>query len=204
MSQARPPAAACTRQTCKGCELQGKLLCVHTPRDLLDFAVLFVVWAIPFLAGMILGRFWIGLAVWGALAVLFFGYVEALVLCRHCPHYAERGFTLSCHANWGLPKIPRFSPRPVNRLEGTVWLIYGAILFLYYVPFFVIGGQWLLLGITTWALIAAVWTVRRTQCTRCYHLSCPANCVPEDVRRVFFQNYPEFNKARQQSGRKPD
>jgi hypothetical protein len=145
---------------------------------------------------MVIGRFWIGLAVWGGLALLYFGYVEQLVLCRHCPHYAERGFFLRCHANWGLPKIPRFNPRPMTRLEGTIWLVYGAVLFLYYVPFFVISQQWLLLGITTCALIAAVWTVRRTQCNRCYHLSCPANRVPEDVRRVFFQNYPGFSKSK--------
>jgi hypothetical protein len=107
-------AAACVRQTCDGCEIQGKLLCVHTPADLIDFVVLAVAWGIPFFAGMIAGRFWVELAVWIGLAVLFFGYVEALVLCRHCPHYAEEGFLLRCHANSGLPKIPGFDPRPLN------------------------------------------------------------------------------------------
>ena len=130
-------AVACWRQTCEGCEIRGKLLCIHTRGDLADFAVLFVGWAIPFLAGMVIGKYWIGLGVWAALAVLFFGYVKALVLCRHCPHYAEKGFLLRCHANWGLPKIPKFNPRPVRRVEGVIWLLYGAMLFLYYVPFFV-------------------------------------------------------------------
>ena len=188
-------AAACSRQTCEGCEIQGKLLCVHTRRDLADFAVLFVVWVIPFLAGMVIGEFWIGLGVWIGFAVLFFGYVEALVLCRHCPHYTEEGFFLRCHANWGLPKIPKFNPGPMNKVEGIIWLLYGAVLFLYYVPFFVISQQWLLLGITTWALIAASWTVQRTQCRRCYHLSCPVNRVPEEIRKGFFKNYPQFSKS---------
>ena len=128
-------AAACSRQTCEGCEIQGKLLCVHTGRDLADFAVLFIAWLIPFMAGMIIGEFWIGLGVWGGLAILFFGYMEALLLCRHCPHYAEEGFLLRCHANWGLPKIPKFNPRPMNKSEGIVWLLYGSVLFLYYLPF---------------------------------------------------------------------
>jgi hypothetical protein len=193
-------AAACSRQTCEGCEVHGRLLCIHTREDLMDFAVLVIAYMIPFMAGMVLGKFWIGLAVWMGLAVLFFGYVEALVLCRHCPHYAETGFLLRCHANWGLPKIPRFDPRPVNRVEGAVWLMYGAVLFLYYVPFFVVSQQWLLLALTTWALTAACWTVQRTQCTRCYHLSCPVNRVPEDVRNGFFKNYPEFAKAWRQGG----
>lgn len=185
-------AAACSRQTCEGCEIRGKLLCIHTRRDLLDFAVLVAVWAIPFVAGMVIGQFWVGLAVWLGLAALFFVYVEALVLCRHCPHYAEDGVLLKCHANWGFPKIPRFDPRPLNRAERVIWFTYGAVLFLFYVPFFAISQQWLLLALTTWALIAACWTVQRTQCTRCYHLSCPVNRVPEDVRKEFFKNYPDF------------
>ena len=188
-------AAACSRQTCEGCEIQGKLLCIHTTRDLVDFVVLAVGPIIPFLAGMIIGRFWIGLAVWFGLAVLFFGYVEALILCRHCPHYAEEGFLLRCHANAGLPKIPKFDPRPVSKIEKGVWLAYGAALCLWYVPFFVASQQWLLLGLTTWASFAAAWTVQRTQCTRCYNLSCPVNRVPEAVQEVFFENYPEFAKA---------
>lgn len=189
------PTAACSRQTCEGCEIRGRIRCVHTPRDVAGFVALFLVWAIPFFVGMVIGRFWIGLGVWGGLVVVFFGYVEQLLLCRHCPHYAEQGFFLRCHANWGLPKIPRFSPRPMNRLEGAIWLLYGAVLFLYYVPFFVISQQWLLLGITTVALIAAVLTVRRTRCTRCYHLSCPANRLPSDVRTVFLKNYPVFSES---------
>ena len=185
-------AAACSRQTCDGCEIEGKLLCIHTKKDLADFAVLFLTWLIPFLAGMIIGKFWIGLAVWFGLAAVFFTYVEALVLCRHCPHYAEQGFLLKCHANSGLPKIPRFDPRPLKKVEIVTWLLYVAVLFLYYVPFFIIGEQWLLLGLNTWALIAISWTLQRTQCTRCYHLSCPINRVPDDIREGFFKNYPEF------------
>ena len=188
-------AAACSRQTCDGCEIEGKLLCIHTKKDLADFAVLFLTWSIPFLAGMIIGKFWIGLAVWFGLAAVFFTYVEALVLCRHCPHYAEQGFLLKCHANSGLPKIPRFDPRPLNRIESVIWLLYVAILFLYYIPFFIISDQWLLLGLNTWALVAISWTLQRTQCTRCYHLSCPINRVPDDIREGFFKNYPEFADA---------
>ena len=128
-------AAACSRPDCEGCDIQGELLCIHTPKDLIDFYVLFMGWVIPFVAGMIIGKFWIGLAVWIGLSLLFFGYIEALVLCRHCPHYAEKGFFLRCHANWGLPKIPKFNPRPLNLWEKAVWLFYVGVLFLYYIPF---------------------------------------------------------------------
>ena len=188
-------AAACARETCEGCEIQGELICIHTRTDLMDFAVLAILVFIPLIAGMIIGKFWIGLVIWIGLAVLFFGYVEALILCRHCPHYAEEGFLLKCHANSGLPKIPKFDPRPLNRTEQIAWLAYVAVLFLYPVPFFLISQQWLLLVIYLWALFAAGWTLVRTQCTRCYHLSCPLNRVPENVRQEFFKNYPEFAEA---------
>jgi hypothetical protein len=185
-------AAACVREGCDGCHIQGQLLCIHTKQDLADFGVLVIMWGIPFIAGMIIGRYWWGLAVWVGLAALFFVYVEALVLCRHCPHYAESGSLLKCHANAGLPKIPKYSPRPLQPWEKTVWLLYVAVLFLYFIPFFILSGQWLLLLITSWATLSWAWTLQRTQCNRCYHMSCPVNRVPEEVKVVFYANYPDF------------
>ena len=185
-------ASACSSLTCEGCELQDRLMCIHTHADMADFAVLFIVWVIPFLGGMILGRHWWGLAIWAGLAVVFFGYVEALVLCRHCPAYAEPGSTLRCHANAGLPKFPKFSPRPLNRTEQVVWLLYVATLFLWFIPFFISSQQWLLLAINAAATLTFAWTLWRTQCNRCYNLSCPINRVPADVRERFFHHYPAF------------
>lgn len=189
-------AAACVRQKCEGCEIQGNLLCLHTPKDLADFLVLFFGWALPFFAGMIIGNFKGGLLIWVGLAILFFGYVEALVLCRHCPHYMEKGFLLRCHANWGLPKIPKLNTKPMNLAEKIIWLIYVTVLFLYYVPFFIMSEQWLLLALTTSALLTAVWTLQRTQCNRCYHISCPVNRVPDHVKAIFYKNFPEYSEKK--------
>jgi len=68
------------------------------------------------------------------------------------------------------------------------------VLLLYYIPFFLLSRQWLLL-ITSWALLAWFWTLLRTQCTRFYHTFCPSNRVSEDVQREFFSNYPAFSEA---------
>jgi hypothetical protein len=44
-------------------------------------------------------------------------------------------------------------------------------------------------------LVVAGWTLQRTQCNRCYNLSCPINRVPDSVKAAFFENYPEFSAA---------
>ena len=188
-------ASACIRQDCKGCPIRAKLLCVHTLSDLAHFCAIFALWLIPFLGGMIAGRHWIGLWAWVGLAFLFFGYVEARLLCRHCPHYAEPGFFLRCHANWGLPKIPALDPRPLSRWEKGLWLAWGAVLFLYFVPFFWAGGQWGFLGAALAGTAVVAWRLQRHQCQRCYNLSCPVNRVPASVKTEFFKNYPDFARA---------
>lgn len=47
-------------------------MCLHTPRDVLDFAFLAIGFFIPFLAGMVRGGFWLALGLWAVLAVIFF------------------------------------------------------------------------------------------------------------------------------------
>jgi len=190
------PLQTCSLKQCTGCDLQDKLLCVADRKDIIDFFAIFIVVFIPFMAGMIIGQFWLGILAWLGLAVIFFGYVEAQVLCRHCPHYGEKGFLLRCHANYGLPKIPKFDPRPLSRAEQVIWLLYAGVLVFWYVPFFVISSQWLLLFITSTAIIASFWTIQRTQCNRCYNLSCPVNRVPPEVREKFYERFPVFAEAR--------
>jgi len=58
----RTTAAACSREACGGCEIEEKLICVAIPKDVVDLVVVFVNRFIPFLAGMMTGKFWIGLA----------------------------------------------------------------------------------------------------------------------------------------------
>jgi hypothetical protein len=189
------PLVTCSQKSCDDCDIRDKIVCVADIKDIIDFGVLAVGYFIPVVAGMILGQFWTGLLFWIVLWVFFLGYFEARVLCRHCPHYGEPGFFLRCHANYGLPKIPLFDPGPASRYEQAAWLIYTSVLVLWYIPFFILSGQWLLLLIASWGLFAAVWTVMRTQCTRCYNLSCPANRIPDDVKEKFFEKYPVIAKA---------
>ncbi len=184
-------AAACIRETCEGCEIDGKLMCIHTRQDLLDFYMIICNLFVPFFAGMIVGKYWYGILGWFVLTVFFFGYFEALILCRHCPHYKEEGNTLKCHANWGCPKIPAYNPRPMNRTEQIVWLISAAVIMFYWAPFFISGKQWIFLSWGATAAIVSVYQLVRTKCNRCYMLSCPLNTVPEETRQIFYKYYPE-------------
>lgn len=184
-------AAACIRNTCTGCELDGKLMCIHTKQDLLDFFVVVINIFVPFFAGMVAGAHWYGLLGWFVLAVIFFGYFEALILCRHCPHYAEEGRTLKCHANWGLPKIPAYDPRSMNRTEQIVWLISAAIIMFYWIPFFIIAKQWIFLAWGLTSSVVSIYQLLTTECNRCYMMSCPLNRTPEEIREIFYKYYPE-------------
>jgi hypothetical protein len=89
----------------------------------------------------------------------------------------------------------------LNRVEKAVFLAYVSLLGFYYLPFFLLSAQWLLLLITSWALLTWVWTLLRTQCTRCYHLSCPLNRVPDEVRQEFYRYYPAFRETQTQRDR---
>jgi hypothetical protein len=189
-------AAPHSQQSCVGCPLEAGQVCRHTPGGLVDFGLLAVGFFIPFVAGMMLSGYWLALGLWLLLAGAFFGYVEALVLCRHCPHYAGARLTLGCHADYGLARVPGFSPRPLTQREKIVFLSYTAVLGLYYLPFLVAGHQWLLLFIATGALATWFYILLRTQCTRCCHVFCPANRVPPEVREEVFEHCTVLAGAR--------
>ena len=165
-------------------------MCIHTKRDLLDFFIIVVNIFVPFFAGMIAGRHWYGLLCWSVIAFIFFGYFEALILCRHCPHYKEKGKTLRCHANWGLPKIPAYDPRPMNSAEQVVWLISASIIMFYWIPFFIIAQQWLFLAWGLTSSVVSIYQMLRTKCSRCFILSCPLNRVTDDMRQAIYKYYP--------------
>lgn len=83
----------------------------------------------------------------------------------------------------------------MSLIEKFVFLGYVAVWGLFYVPFFLMSKQWLLLVITTWAVLIWAWTLLRRQCARCYRVSYPLNRVPADVREDFFHNYRLFAEA---------
>lgn len=194
----KKPPAFCRQSTCSSCALDGKTTCRQGCGEVLDFMIPALVFFIPFAGGLIIERAWIWLAVWVALAVPYFIYFQALLVCCRCPHYNTDKPFLTCHAAFGLPKIPRYNPTPLTRAGRLFFYAYLTLVILYPFPFFVVAGQWFLLVIAACALFSWVWFVSRRLCVQCINLFCPFNRLPESPRQKWNELNPvEPNPRRQ-------
>lgn len=178
----------CSRETCKGCDVEGVMSCEHTPGDMASMMIPAAGFFVPFLAGMTRGGHRAALRVWLGLVAVFFGYAEEKMLCSHCPHYAREGFLIRCYSHWGFPRIPPFNPKPIRPFEKWIWFTWVSAILFFHVPFFAVKRQWTSLVVTSCAAILACMVVYHTHCDRCPNISCLANHVPDDVIRAFLEN----------------
>jgi hypothetical protein len=128
--------------------------------------------------------------------MLFFFFVwEGRVLCSHCPYWAEEGRVLRCHANYGVIKLWKYRPGPMNRSEQFQFLA-GALLFIIYpLVFLVIGHEYLLTAIALASAVSFGYLLWRNICDRCINFSCPLNNVPPERRRAFLARNPVIAHA---------
>lgn len=101
--------------------------------------------------------------------------------CSHCPHYIKGATTTKCMFFWGIPKFFKSKPGPLILYEKAVSIIAPIIILL--PPLYWLRLQPGLLIIYFLSLTVLVTTIRRNECCRCVYFHCPANCVPEDIRR---------------------
>jgi hypothetical protein len=180
------PLITCVAETCAGCPVRRELHCHFSARDLLHF---FAVVAPAFLVGGI-GIYrlngWL-LLPWLAIVLGYFGLVEIRVMCSHCPHYAETGRTLKCWANYGSPKLWKYRPGPMTRLEKAVF--WGGLLMVLGYPLIclVVGGEWLWLVVYAVSGVGAYLTMERCMCSECMNFACPLNRVGKSEREAFFE-----------------
>jgi hypothetical protein len=160
----KKPLPTCSAQTCIDCPIYEKVHCHFQTGDLLHF--LSVVTPAFVVEGAGIVSQGIGyLAAWVGIELTYFGLVEIRVMCSHCPHYAEHGKTLQCWANYGSPRLWKYRPGPMNRIEKGVFL----------------GGIAMTMG--------------RSMCTHCMNFACPFNQVKEKVRTRFFERDPAVAEA---------
>lgn len=189
------PIATCKRGTCQGCPVQDGVQCHFSKSDLAAFLGLFLLAAMVGGIGMWRAGPW-SLILWIGFAGLFFGLLEIRVLCTHCPHYAESGHTLTCWANYGMPKLWRFRPGPMERWEKVTLL--GGFAFLALFPLIVLlfSRQWLFAGgfqlLASWFALGHLYG---KLCKVCMNFACPLNRVPTSVRQTFLEQNPVMAEA---------
>jgi hypothetical protein len=181
--------STCTGEECESCNVRDPIYCHFRPRQLIGF---FVITLLLFAIGgtcLFLFSPWVLLG-FVALCIAFFGFIEIRVLCAHCPHYAEPGLkTLKCWANYGSPKVWKYRPGPMNRLEKRVFIVGATIIFLY--PFSTIfllkSTAWMITLATAYLALMINWYVvmRRFYCPKCMNFSCPLNRVGGEAREKF-------------------
>ncbi len=192
------PYKICTWQTeteCAGCALSSTLKCRFNWGDLSHFMGIFIMFAIPSIIGVVLGGWGWYLLGWFAFAMFFFHVWESYILCRHCPYYAEEDKTLHCIANYGVYKLWKYAPQPMNRSEKTQLFIGFFILFGYPFPFMLISGQYLYALVAFWAAVMFFWTLRKDTCSQCVNFSCPLNTVPKERVDAYLELNPVMRDA---------
>jgi hypothetical protein len=168
--------------------------------DLLFFLGLCLSFALPAGIGMVLGGFGWYLLGWPILLFILLGVWENRVLCSHCPYYAEKGSTLHCFANYGLPKLWKYRPGPASRWEKAQFVVIVVFIVGYPFPFLFLGGQYIFVVLAAWALAMVAWTMQRVNCSQCVNFSCVFNRVPKEVIDEFLKRNPVMREAWERSG----
>jgi hypothetical protein len=166
---------------CQDCSLSGRLMCHFEGRDMLTFFMNVLPFCVVAIAGNIAAGYGWYLFGWLGYSLLFFSVWEGLVLCRHCPMWAEESRVLHCHANGGMIKLWKYRPGPMSKSEQVQFLVAVTLWIGFPFIFLLLGGAYLLAGIGLATVISGVYGVRKTACSRCVNFSCPGNTVPKPV-----------------------
>jgi len=213
--------AVCTwgdPSNCSECSMGGELNCRFERRRLGGFFAMVMPFIASSMAGLYLvsnfaGNWWLLVAYLG-FYLAFFVFLEALILCRHCPHYAGGGSTIRCHANYGLPRIWPYDPRPLNSAE-RVGILAGFGIFGLYPIAVEVYGLWkgwsgpagwsgnLLTWITILNIATAIVLyvlLRRFYCTRCVNFGCPLNSTPTALIEAYLEKNPGMKRSWEEAG----
>jgi len=232
MVEDKNPYKICTwnkDSDCKNCSINEKLHCKWDSRILTRFATLYLPFGISGFIGMIvtgmLTSIWWFLIGYVIFITLFFTLIEIRILCRHCPFYAEKGRTIHCLANEGLPKVWKYSPEPVSGSEkvlllicfgffggfpiGTeiygIWYLYvnsdhlGLVNFtsLYETNFILMIG---ITGATIFTIICFFSVITLFFCPYCINFSCPLNKVAKEIVDEYLRKNPVMREAWEKNG----
>ncbi len=170
------------------------------------------------MTAILTGAWWLPIA-YVIYSLVMFNVFEIRFLCSHCPYYAEDSRVLHCLGNHGSPKLWRYRPGPLNKLEKFMmnFLVIAVIFFVF--PLAVHGyGIWFLTvhyaeyglgtfvgltaitGATLLAAITFLVVLKTFFCSRCINFSCPLNTVPKSVVDEYLKRNEVMKKAWEEAG----
>lgn len=204
-----------SEKECETCELQGVLICDFSRKEILSFVIgntsyRVVSIVIFFITGLLIGQPWMMFA-YGSLVALTFLFIEPRLLCSHCPFYMKEGKYLKCGGLWGMPKLWKYHPTPINQIERVTILIIGTLIdlgpligvILGLIAFFIQPQENLFLGIslvlTSLVFFGLMYYFSKVllgnRCKRCPNFSCAMNKVSQETINIFLQKNPSMQKA---------
>jgi hypothetical protein len=185
----------CSSLKRKDCLLDKELDCHFRLRDLFLFFIGFVAFGAPAFIGIIISGYGLLVIVWILYMIFFLQIWENRILCSHCPYYAEKGYILRCHANYGLFKLWKYNPHPMSRWEQFQFLI-GLVIFVGFpMPWMILRNQFLILTISLIGAAIFILILITKLCTRCVNFSCPLNRVQKKIIERFLARNPRMQKA---------
>ncbi|MFX1537451.1 MAG: hypothetical protein ACFFDI_24855 [Promethearchaeota archaeon] len=207
---------------CLDCKIVGRIHCRFSVKKWLFFALNALPTMIIGIFGMVtiglLTKKWWSLITYGGVVFVFWGLgLETLILCTHCPFYAEEGKTLRCLANTGLIKFWRYRPGPMNFFEKALLIVFFILMFGCPIGGTAYGVYFMAVNYTTYGLFALLGMIGITGatllttiqffyilqyyfCPNCVNFSCPLNRVRKEIVDCYLQNNPVMKEAWEKTG----
>ena len=208
--------------SCLECDIPEDLLCRWDRKRVLKFYGIYMLFTLPSWYGLIMLRSWGGI---GALvltylvfSIVYFIFIEMLVLCSHCPYYNRKGKLLYCQSSkHGMPKIWKYKPGPLNKIEKAVTII-GMIVFLGFPTVAISVGLGIVwsggIVVEVWKLssilildvltvifgINFVFILKKKVCSKCINFSCPLNTVSKELVDAYLKKNPVMREAWEKAG----
>jgi hypothetical protein len=220
------PYDICThnqQSDCINCDNYQKIDCKRNDRRvkvslLIEFSFIVLSLFGTYIAGIIIELLWIPLGYLFILILVFF-VIQPRVTCSHCPYYAGKGKILHCSENIFSPKIWKFHPEPINKIEKMITIICFSILGLYplilelnslWIVYNSANGTFLMLTLiyvflgNLFVILLFYYIFLSLYCTHCVNFSCLFNKVPKINVDEYLKRNPVMKNAWENKGYKID
>jgi hypothetical protein len=189
LKMSKKPKYICLKESCSECELGSVVTCTFKIWHFIRFYLI----AFPaiLIGGINLYSFGDAFFyIWFLSIGLFFLLIGIRVLCTHCPHYNSSSRYLKCGAQFGLPKLWKRRPWPMNTCEKAIFIIGHFLIWCYPAIFMVYEDHWYLLTGYVFSVLLFFMLLNRFNCKKCLNFTCPLNAFDKKIRSDYFGYKP--------------